>query len=111
MNILEDSWLKQIADQFISPVEFETIINASNQLKYKKGELILKTSLGDVRHGKLYTYQIEDNSNSNLNPELNTKNTELRSLKEVECKYVKNSDGSVGFKAGNYDKKKTLIIK
>ncbi|MCX6153600.1 MAG: hypothetical protein NT007_05525 [Candidatus Kapabacteria bacterium] len=73
------------------------------------GELVLKTSLGDIRHGKLFTYQIDESKGQSLNQDLKKKN-EKRTLTEIECKYFKNSDGSVGFKAGSYDKKKTLII-
>jgi len=42
MSHLENSWLKKISTQFISEKEFETLEKAIVQLKYKKGETILK---------------------------------------------------------------------
>ncbi|MFI5252340.1 MAG: SBBP repeat-containing protein [Bacteroidota bacterium] len=57
------------------------------------GELILKTSLGEVTNGKIYAYQMEGETQ-----------------KEVECKFEQRENGSIGFKAGEYDAKKELII-
>jgi hypothetical protein len=57
------------------------------------GELVIKTSVGEVTNGKLYSYQI-DNGNQ----------------KEVNCRFVQNSDGTISFKATTYDRTKELII-
>ena len=59
----------------------------------EKGELIVKTSLGEVTNGKLYSYQSIDGEK-----------------KEVSCSFQKNSDGTISFNASNYDSQKELII-
>jgi hypothetical protein len=59
----------------------------------EKGELILKTSLGEVTNGKIYAYQSEGGTQ-----------------KEVACKFEQRQDGTVGLKAESYDAKKELII-
>ncbi len=75
-----------------------------SQLKFKfegqegimineKGELVLKTRLGEVTNGKIYAYQ-----------------TEGETQKEVVCKFEQRQDGTVGLKADSYDTKKELII-
>jgi roadblock/LC7 domain-containing protein len=75
-----------------------------SQLKFKfdgqegirineKGELILKTSLGEVTNGKIYAYQ-----------------TDGGTQKEVECKFEQRQDGTIGLKAEIYDSTKELII-
>ena len=57
------------------------------------GGLVLKTILGDVIHGKIYAYQVDGESQ-----------------KEVECNFELKDDGSVGIKPGTYDAAKELII-
>lgn len=57
------------------------------------GELVLKTSLGEVTNGKIYAYQVESGTQ-----------------KEVQCKFEQYEDGTVGLKAESYDAKKELII-
>ena len=59
----------------------------------EKGELVIKTSLGEVTNGKLYSYQRIDGEN-----------------KEVSCSFQKNSDGTISFNASDYDRQKELII-
>jgi len=58
-----------------------------------QGEIVTKTSLGEVTNGKLYSYQ---NNNGIKN--------------EVECKFIQNPDGTVGINTTGYDKTKELII-
>ena len=57
------------------------------------GELVLKTSLGEVTNGKIYAYQ-----------------TEGGSKQEVACKFEQRRDGTIGLKTNSYDIKKELII-
>ncbi len=59
----------------------------------ENGELILKTSIGEVTNGKIYAYQL-DNGNK----------------KEVQCKFEQRQDGTIRLKAASYDAKKELII-
>jgi hypothetical protein len=58
-----------------------------------EGELLIKTSLGEVRHGKLRAYQ-------------QTSNRE----QAVTCRFESLPDGTIGIKATSYDKAKPLII-
>ncbi|MCX6149091.1 MAG: SBBP repeat-containing protein [Ignavibacteriales bacterium] len=58
-----------------------------------KGELVLKTSIGEVTNGKLYAYQMEGETQ-----------------KEVECTFEQREDGAIGLKATGYDANKELII-
>ena len=57
------------------------------------GELVIKTSLGEVTNGKLYSYQ-SDNGKQ----------------KEVTCRFLQNADGTCSLNAIDYDKNKELII-
>ena len=57
------------------------------------GELVLKTSIGEVTNGKIYAYQMQGSQQ-----------------KEVLCKFEQRQDGSIGLKANSYDAKKELII-
>ncbi|MDP4114805.1 MAG: SBBP repeat-containing protein [Bacteroidota bacterium] len=59
----------------------------------ESGELVIKTSLGEVTNGKLYSYQ-NDNGKE----------------KEVFCKFAQDTDGSVNLAINDYDKTKDLII-
>lgn len=59
----------------------------------ESGELVIKTSLGEVTNGKLYSYQ---NSNDKQY--------------EIACGFKQNQDGSISLSADNYDKTKDLII-
>jgi hypothetical protein len=57
------------------------------------GELVIKTSLGEVTNGKLYSYQ-----------------TDYGIKKEVNCRFVHNSDETISLNAGAFDRTKELII-
>jgi len=59
----------------------------------EKGELVIKTSLGEVTNGKLYSYQSGNDNKI-----------------EVACKFKQNQDGSIGFDVKEYDRTKDLII-
>jgi hypothetical protein len=96
---------------------YDFIVNPGadiNQIKFKlegadkyeinsDGELVLHTSFGEIRHGRLFTYQYKPSS---------IDSTVLTSdeLSEVACKFIINHDRTIGFMAGNYDKSKQLII-
>jgi len=58
-----------------------------------KGELVLKTSLGEVANGKLYSYQSYNGIK-----------------KEIACSFTQNEDGTISLNAANYDMTKELII-
>jgi hypothetical protein len=57
------------------------------------GELVIKTSLGEVTNGKLYSYQTDNGIKT-----------------EVTCKFVQSEDGTISLKAIGYDRSKELII-
>jgi hypothetical protein len=59
----------------------------------RAGELVIKTSLGDVTNGKIYAYQMEGESKI-----------------EVQCAFQQKVDGTIGLKAESYDAQKELII-
>ena len=77
-----------------------------------EGELIIQTSIGEIKHNKLYTYQIDkDFDFSNLNKESQSPDLkENKKTTQIQCKFVKNPDGTIGFAAENYDHKKKLVI-
>jgi hypothetical protein len=58
-----------------------------------KGELVLKTSIGEVTNGKLYAYQMEGETKI-----------------EVPCQFEQRDEGTIGLKATGYNEKKELII-
>ena len=62
------------------------------------GELVLRTSIGEIVHQKLYAY--ESAANGALAAKTNP----------VDCKFIKNIDNSISFDVNNYDKTKTLVI-
>ena len=58
-----------------------------------EGELLINTSLGEVRHGKLKAYQQTNGKDQ-----------------EVSCRFESLPDGKIGVKTVDYDKEKPLII-
>jgi hypothetical protein len=79
-----------------------------------QGELIFKTSLGDIKHAQLKGYQ----DNEHLQPliKLDDKDTLASNIKiykgedKLDCKFYINPDGTVGFKVENYNPALPLII-
>jgi hypothetical protein len=67
------------------------------------GELVLHTSIGEIKHGRLFTYQ-------NILSSDDTSDLLSNELKEIQCKFIINQDNTIGFLADNYDKSKPLII-
>ena len=57
------------------------------------GELVIKTSLGDVTNGELFSYQVVNKIKN-----------------EVSCGFIQNQDGTISLNAKDYDKSKELII-
>ncbi len=57
------------------------------------GDLVIKTSVGEVTNGKIFAYQ-----------------TEGGIKKQIDCRFKKESDGRIGLSVNNYDVKKELII-
>ena len=57
------------------------------------GELLLKTSIGEITNGKIYAYQMEGETQ-----------------KEVSCKFEQKEDGTIGIKTDSYDANKEIII-
>jgi hypothetical protein len=65
------------------------------------GELVIKTSVGDVCHSKLYAYQ---EIQEGLHLEAGAH------LCQIDCRFVKYSDGSVGFAVEGYNPALALVI-
>ena len=59
----------------------------------ENGELEISLNIGDIKFGKLFSYQLIDGVK-----------------KEIECYFDLNTDGSIGINVGKYDKTKELII-
>jgi hypothetical protein len=78
----------------------------------QNGELVIETSIGEIKHNKLYTYQVDrDFDMSKLSKEMkNPEFKEKTKVTQVQCSFVINPDGTIGFKADNYDRSKPLII-
>ncbi len=68
--------------------------NGADKLSIRNNELVIKTSVGDVRELYPYTYQPD--------------NTKGR--KKVECKYVLTGNNTVKFEVGEYSRSAPLII-
>ncbi|MGN6436213.1 MAG: PKD domain-containing protein [Agriterribacter sp.] len=66
----------------------------AEKLQIKKGELIIQTSVGNVKELSPYTYQLSSESGR----------------KEITCKYVIEGGNKVRFKVKEYDPSKTLVI-
>ena len=58
-----------------------------------RGELVIMTSLGELKHGDLYVYQFEDGIE-----------------KEVDCKFKIFENGDIGFNVGKHNPAEKLII-
>jgi type IX secretion system substrate protein/beta-propeller repeat-containing protein len=69
-----------------------------------QGELEIHTSLGQMKHAKIFAYQPKDG----IIPQANNVNT--NNVNQIECKFKINANGTVGFEAKNYDKTKPLVI-
>ncbi|MBN2088924.1 SBBP repeat-containing protein [candidate division KSB1 bacterium] len=59
----------------------------------RDGELVIRTSLGEVRHGKLYAYQMIKGHQQ-----------------EIHCRFKEKMDGSLGIHAARYDQNRVIII-
>jgi len=57
------------------------------------GELLIQTSLGEIKHNKIYAYQEIDNQKI-----------------EIKCKFKQNSESQFSFELGEYNKDFTLVI-
>lgn len=66
----------------------------ADKLSIKNNELIIKTSVGDVRELYPYTFEFSENSGR----------------KDVECKYVLTSPNTVKFRVKKYPSSSTLVI-
>ena len=61
------------------------------------GNLVLGTSLGEIKHGQIFAYQESGKPGDSR-------------LSAVLCRFVLNTDGSVGLSPGNYDPDLPLVI-
>jgi gliding motility-associated-like protein len=65
-----------------------------NKLQVKNNELVIKTSVGDVKELYPYSYVFDAKSGK----------------KEVKCSYVLDKDYTVRFRVENYDRNATLVV-
>jgi gliding motility-associated-like protein len=65
-----------------------------DKLSIKNEELVIKTSVGDVRELYPYSFQADN----------------VKGRKQIDCKYILSSDNTVRFKLGTYSKNTTLVI-
>ncbi len=68
--------------------------DGANKLSVKNSELVIKTSVGDVRELYPYTYQFDN----------------IHGRKETSCAYKIEGKNRVRFKTGDYTKTSTLVI-
>ncbi|MBL7697913.1 MAG: PKD domain-containing protein [Chitinophagaceae bacterium] len=92
----EDSKLKYdlIIHPGADPSKIVLKYTGADKLSIKDNNLIIKTSVGDVKELYPYSYQSDD----------------VKGRKEVPCKFVVSSDNTVRFQVGAYSKNATLII-
>ena len=69
------------------------IVGSDDYTINDKGELTLKTSLGEITHGKLFAYQQDGKYKT-----------------EITCTFTKNNNGTIGFYAENYNPALALVI-
>jgi hypothetical protein len=79
-----------------------------------QGELIFKTSLGEIKHAQLKGYQDKEHIQSIIKmDDKDTVGTDPKVFKggdKLDCKFYINPDGTVGFKLENYNPALPLII-
>lgn len=92
----EDSKLKYdlIVHPGADPSKIALKYTGVEKLSVKNNELIVKTSVGDVKELYPYSYQADN----------------VKGRKEVQAKYVIGPDNTVKFQLGEYSKSSTLII-
>lgn len=75
------------------PSQIKLGFQGVNGLTVNAKEIVLQTSVGDVKQGELYAYQVIEGKK-----------------KGVSVEFVQQASNQVGFKLGDYDKSKTLVI-
>jgi hypothetical protein len=75
------------------PGKISMEFTGADAISIANNELIISTKFGDLKNSKLYVYQ-----------EISDKN------EKIECKFIKDEIGNIGFTIGNYDKNAELII-
>lgn len=81
-------------DPGADPSRIQINLEGEDEVRVRdNGELVIKTTLGEVTHGKLYAYQKTGDSKV-----------------EVSCRFELTTGGKIGIRADNYDKNKELII-
>ncbi len=75
-----------------SPQQIQMVYEGAESIRLEKGELIVKTSVGEVREKAPYTYQLTETGR-----------------KQVPCQFVVKGN-TVSFKLSGYDPAKTLVI-
>lgn len=77
-----------------NPLDIQLSFNGSKGININSdGELVIKTSIGDVVQQKLFAYQVIGNEK-----------------KQVECSFISKPGGKIGFTLENYDHSKPLTI-
>jgi gliding motility-associated-like protein len=89
-QIRYDYLVKPGAD--IASISF-SLIGADDVTVNEPGELIIQTSLGEVKHGRLFAYQKIG-----------------KEKREVICRFVRKEDGNFGIIASSYEKGSILVI-
>lgn len=78
----------------------------------ENGDLVIRTSLGDIKHTQLKAFQIDDKSeilkDNNDSPTYDIKN--IKNINEVDCRFVSLGSDILGLAVKNYDRTKPLII-
>ncbi len=69
------------------------------------GELVIKTSIGDVKNQKIYAYQ-----NKKDVPHFESVAHLKDTRQEIPVRFTRHADGTIGFSTGNYDKSLALTI-
>ncbi|MBM2815202.1 MAG: type sorting protein [Ignavibacteria bacterium] len=73
------------------------------------GELVIRTSIGEVTQGKLFAYQFETNDENIADNKLSTENKNSEKI-QISANFIMYPDGSIGFETGNYNRDLALII-
>jgi hypothetical protein len=74
----------------------------------EQGDLLLKTSVGEVSQGKIFAYQTRESMNLKKTSSDNILSS--GNYSKVECSFKKNNDNTISFELKDYDKSKPLII-
>jgi len=75
------------------PSQIALRLSGANSVRVNKGEVVMSTQVGEVRHARLFAYQGAG-----------------KTKKQVKASFKQKADGTVAFALGQFDRSKPLVI-